>query len=79
MKKLHIIIEKYGNGFTTYPLEIEGVVSQGDTKEEALKNIQDAIELHLEGSDHKNCCRPKDEYPDSVTVAEMALGKEMNK
>lgn len=77
MKKLHIIIEKYGNSFTAYPLEIEGVVSQGNTKEEALKNIQDAIKLHLEGSDHENCCRPEDEYPDSVTVMEVALRKEM--
>ena len=76
-KKLHIIIEKYGNSFTAYPLEIEGVVSQGYTKEEALKSIQEAIKLHLTGSDHENCCRPEDEYPDSVTVAEVEWGKEL--
>ncbi len=34
-------------GYTAECLDLE-VVSEGDTKEEALKNIEEAIELHLE-------------------------------
>jgi len=35
-------------GFTVYVPSLPGCVSEGDTVEEALKNIQEAIELYLE-------------------------------
>ena len=42
------IIEKDENGyFATIP-ELEGCVSQGNTYEEALQNIKEALELYLE-------------------------------
>jgi predicted RNase H-like HicB family nuclease len=35
-------------GYTVYVPSLPGCISEGDTREEALKNIQEAIELYLE-------------------------------
>lgn len=35
-------------GFTAYIKEMRGVISQGDTKEEARENVLDALSLMLE-------------------------------
>jgi len=35
-------------GYTIYVPSLPGCISEGDTEEEALKNIQEAIELYLE-------------------------------
>ena len=35
-------------GFTVYAPSLPGCISQGETREEALKNIKEAIELYLE-------------------------------
>ena len=36
-----------GSGFTVYVPSLKGCVSEGDTEEEALENIKDAILLWL--------------------------------
>lgn len=46
--KLSIVIEKDKNGYYAYCPELQGCYSQGDTYEEAVKNIRDAIKLHIE-------------------------------
>ena len=35
-------------GYTVYAPSLPGCISEGDTEDEALKNIQEAIELYLE-------------------------------
>lgn len=35
-------------GYTVYVPSLHGCISEGETIEEALENIQDAIELYLE-------------------------------
>lgn len=35
-------------GYTVYVPSLPGCISEGDTTEEALENIQEAIELYLE-------------------------------
>ncbi|EAJ8787374.1 MULTISPECIES: type II toxin-antitoxin system HicB family antitoxin [Campylobacter] len=45
---LNIIIEKDQDGYFARILELEGCVSQGNTYEEALRNIKEAGELYLE-------------------------------
>ena len=35
-------------GYTVYVLSLPGCISEGDTREEALTNIKEAIELYLE-------------------------------
>lgn len=46
--KLSIIIEEDKSGFFAYCPELKGCQSQGDTFEEANKNIKEAIDLYLE-------------------------------
>ena len=38
-------------GYTVFVPSLPGCISEGDTKEEALKNIKEAIELYLESKD----------------------------
>jgi len=38
-------------GYTVFVPSLPGCVSEGDTREEALKNIREAIELYLESKD----------------------------
>ena len=49
MKKYLIIIEKTSTGFSAYSPDVPGCGSTGKTKEEVERNIQEAIEFHLEG------------------------------
>ncbi len=35
-------------GYTVYVPSLPGCISEGDTKEEALENIREAIDLYLE-------------------------------
>ena len=50
--KLKIILEKSNEGgFTAYVPSLPGCISEGNTEEEAVKNIQEAIELYLEPTD----------------------------
>ncbi|MCX5803714.1 MAG: type II toxin-antitoxin system HicB family antitoxin [Proteobacteria bacterium] len=46
--KVSIVIEKDEYGYYTYAPELEGCQSQGDSLEEAIANIKEAIELYLE-------------------------------
>ena len=49
MRQFKIILEKHPDGYVAYPLGFKGViVAQGDTYEEALKNIKSAIAFHIE-------------------------------
>lgn len=46
---LKIILEPSDDGgFTVYAPSLPGCISEGETREEALKNIREAIELYLE-------------------------------
>jgi len=47
--KLKIILEpSEEGGYTAIVPSLPGCISEGDTREEALKNIREAIELYLE-------------------------------
>ncbi len=52
-------------GFTVYVPSLPGCISEGETVEECLKNIQEAIELFLEPVD------------DDLVLAENALVQEI--
>jgi predicted RNase H-like HicB family nuclease len=39
-----------GDGYSAYVEELPGAISEGDTLEEALENLRDAVELLLEAS-----------------------------
>lgn len=47
--KLKIVLEPSDEGgFTAYVPTLPGCISEGDTRDEALRNIREAIELYLE-------------------------------
>ncbi len=46
--RLSVVIEKDKAGYFAFCPELQGCYTQGDTYEEALKNIKDAIRLHIE-------------------------------
>jgi len=48
-RDIKIIVEKHSDGFVSYPLGLKGVVvGQGDTYEDALKDVKSAIRFHVE-------------------------------
>ena len=49
MKPVKIIIEKHEDGYVAYPVGIRGVVvGEGDSYEEALRDVQSALKFHVE-------------------------------
>ncbi len=45
----HVILEPAEEGgYTVYCPSLKGCVSEGETREQALKNIKEAIELYIE-------------------------------
>ena len=51
--KLKIVLEESDEGgYTVYVPSLPGCISEGDTEEEAIENIKEAIELYLESTDN---------------------------
>lgn len=49
MRQLKIIIEKHPDGYVAYPVGVKSVVvGEGDTYEEALRDVQSALRFHIE-------------------------------
>ncbi|MGY6708867.1 MAG: type II toxin-antitoxin system HicB family antitoxin [Rhizobiaceae bacterium] len=47
--KLRVVLEpSEDGGFTAHVPSLPGCISEGNTKEEALRNIKEAVELYLE-------------------------------
>jgi predicted RNase H-like HicB family nuclease len=47
--KLRVVLESSEDGgFTAFVPALPGCVSEGDTREEALRNVEEAIQLYLE-------------------------------
>jgi predicted RNase H-like HicB family nuclease len=49
MKKYLIVIERTGSGYSSYSPDLPGCVSTGTSREEAERNMREAIEFHVEG------------------------------
>jgi predicted RNase H-like HicB family nuclease len=58
--KVSVVIEKDENGYYAYCPELEGCQTQGNSLEEVISNIKEAIELYLE-------TLPKDEIKASLS------------
>ena len=49
MRQFKIIVEKHPDGYVAYPLGFKGVVvGQGDSYEQALKDVKSAMLFHIE-------------------------------
>ena len=44
---MEVVVEKDKDGYFAYCPLLQGCYTQGDTYEEAIENIKDAIRLHL--------------------------------
>jgi predicted RNase H-like HicB family nuclease len=46
---MKIIIERHSDGYVAYPLGMKGVVvGQGETRKEAVADVESAIRFHIE-------------------------------
>ena len=61
-----VVVEKGESGYGAHVPDLPGCVAVGDTKQEALKLIQEAIEFHIEGLREIG-----DPVPSPVSVAEV--------
>lgn len=69
--RFSIIIEQDEHGYFVRCPELQGCYSQGDTYEEAMKNIKDAIRLHVQDrlADRELMPSPRSVSVGSVEVA----------
>ncbi len=49
MYRFLVVIEKVNNNYSAYSPDLPGCVATGATREEAEKNMYEAIEMHIEG------------------------------
>jgi predicted RNase H-like HicB family nuclease len=49
MSRYLIVIENAGSNFSAYSPDLPGCVTTGNTPEETRRNMEEAIEFHLEG------------------------------
>ena len=49
MKKYLVVFEKTKTGYSAYAPDLPGCISTGKTRKETEKNMQEAIEFHIEG------------------------------
>jgi predicted RNase H-like HicB family nuclease len=59
MKKYLIVIERAGSGYSTYSPDLPGCVSTGKSREEAERNMHEAIEFHVDGLQQEGYAVPE--------------------
>ena len=59
MEKFVVVIEKADNNYSAYLPDVPGCISTGNTIEETIQNIKDALEFHLEGMAEEKLPMPK--------------------
>lgn len=68
--KVSIIIEKDDFGYYAYSPELEGCQTQGDTLEEVIANMKEAIELYIEtlAEEDRKVCLSKEILTTTIEV-----------
>ncbi len=61
MRYIVKLIKEQDGSYSVLVPSLPGCVSRGDTREEALKNVKEAIQLHVEGLKEKDWPVPNDE------------------
>lgn len=59
MQRFLIVIEKANGNYSAYSPDLPGCVATGKTREEAERNMYEAVELHLEGMKEDNLPVPE--------------------
>lgn len=71
MHRFLVVIEKANNNYSAYSPDLPGCAATGSTREEAEKNIYEAIEMHVQGLIEDNLPIPKSEsFAEYVAIAE---------
>ena len=70
--KFSVVIEKDIDGYFAFCPELQGCYTQGETYEEVLENIKDAIRLHIEDRIESGEEIPQSESV-SLTLMEVAV------
>ena len=73
--KYHFKIHKEGSGFWAQCIELPGCITEGDTREELQKNMEDALNLYIqEPSDSKDLAKlPSKSIKTSRNIVEVSL------
>ncbi len=72
MRQVLLIPDEDGKGYTVEVPSLPGCVSQGDTVEEAMANIKEAIEAYIEDMIANGEEVPPDHAPISVLMIDAA-------
>ncbi|MBM2815581.1 MAG: uncharacterized protein HW421_2343 [Ignavibacteria bacterium] len=67
--KITAIIEKDEYGYFAYCPELKGCMTQGDTFEEAMANLNEAVELYIETIEKDEILLSKEIFTTSIEVA----------
>jgi predicted RNase H-like HicB family nuclease len=65
MRRFLVVIEKANNNYSAYSPDLPGCVATGATREEAERNMHEAIEMHVKGLIEDNL-----PVPESTSFAE---------
>lgn len=49
MRRYAVVVERAGSNYSAYAPDLPGCVASGDSVEETLANMREAIALHLRG------------------------------
>jgi predicted RNase H-like HicB family nuclease len=66
MHRFLVVVEKAGANYSAFAPDLPGCVATGKTAEDTRQNMQEAIELHLQGLKEDNL-----PIPDSSSFAEI--------
>jgi predicted RNase H-like HicB family nuclease len=73
LRSFKVVLEpNESGGYTVYVPLLPGCISEGDTREEALANIKEAIELYIESLEADGEPIPSEESIEEAVVEVMA-------
>lgn len=71
MHRFLVVIEKANDNYSAYSPDLPGCVATGATREEAEKNMYDAVEMHVRGLREDDLPVPESKsFAEYVAVAE---------
>lgn len=78
MYRFLVVIEKANNNYSAYSPDLSGCVATGATREEAEKNMYEAIEMHIQGLLEDKLPVPESKsFAEYVAVAEKSGMEQM--
>lgn len=68
--RLPVVIEHDADGYYAFCPELQGCYAQGETYEEVIENIRDAIQLHIED---RKADGEEISQPDSISLTSVEV------